>query len=65
MLARARLPCEKFSRIGVAALSWRANNVRPYILYKAKSVLFNTPEKSVSAEKIFSLFSLTSSLKKC
>ena len=41
MLARARSPCEKLSQKSVAAPSWRANNVRPYILHKAKQMFFD------------------------
>ena len=43
LCARAHLSCEKLSRKNVAALGWRANNVRPYILYIAKLAFFDAP----------------------
>ncbi len=39
MLARARLLCAKSSRKAAASSGWRANNVRPYTLYKEKIAL--------------------------
>ena len=37
---RAHLSCEKLSRKSVATLGWRANTVRPYILYMTKLAFF-------------------------
>ena len=42
MLARARALCARPSRKSLAAPGWRANNVRPYILYITKQVFFLT-----------------------
>ena len=39
--ARVHLSCEKLSRKSVAALGWRANTVRPYILYMARLAFFD------------------------